>query len=626
RGGPVWTDPYIFFTSRQPGVTAASPIYTKAGSLAGVIGVDVEIGAIGEFLNGLALGRNGSAFILSADGEVLAVPGVSMPTRPEGTGDKLRFTRVEELEDPVAKAAAATLWALPPGRSGQAVAAATPRIELDAPRFTTFSYQARDWHAVFAPFGDARWPWIIGIYMPEDDFLVELKRNQLHNVYLAAVIGALACIAGLLFAGSLGRTMAQLRERALAIGHGRLDGDMGIASPYREVQEMTTAFAGMVTALRDHRRQNALLATVMEQAPDATALTDPQLRVSYVNPAFEAATGRRAPACYGRTVFELARPVEPDALPVEDIRAEIAAGRSWHGEFVGRRIDDRSWSIAVGVTPVQDDDGTVTHCLVVLRDISDQKRAEAALVGARDAAILANRAKSDFLANVSHELRTPLNAVIGFSEVLKNELFGPLGDARYREYAGYIYDGGTDLLSLLNDVLDMARVETGRIELMEERFDLERAIRRCGVMVQERARSKNLDLRFGEGLSGVAIQGDERLFRQIVMNLLTNAVKFTPAGGRIRVDAAWPAEGGLLLTVADTGIGIPADALSKVMEPFMRVETALSQDYEGVGLGLPLSRAFAELHGGSLTLESQVGQGTRVTLRLPPERVLRGAA
>ncbi|MGE4220313.1 MAG: cache domain-containing protein, partial [Alphaproteobacteria bacterium] len=121
RGGPVWTDPYIFFTSRQPGVTAASPIYTKAGSLAGVIGVDVEIGAIGEFLNGLALGRNGSAFILSADGEVLAVPGVSMPPRPEGTGDKLRFTRVEELEDPVAKAAAATLWALPPGRSGQAV-------------------------------------------------------------------------------------------------------------------------------------------------------------------------------------------------------------------------------------------------------------------------------------------------------------------------------------------------------------------------------------------------------------------------------------------------------------------------------------------------------------------------
>ncbi len=232
-----------------------------------------------------------------------------------------------------------------------------------------------------------------------------------------------------------------------------------------------------------------------------------------------------------------------------------------------------------------------------------------------------DRAKSEFLANMSHELRTPLNAIIGFSEIMKNEILGPLGTEQYREYIQDIHESGAYLLDVIGDILDISKVETGNLELAEGEADLKEVIHKSVRLVQERAQDSGVGLKI-EGSDVPVLYADERLLKQCLVNLLSNAVKFTPEGGRIeiRVDRA---EGGdLIVRVSDTGIGISDEDFDKVLSPFGQVESAYSGTYEGTGLGLPITKALVELHGGSLSLESAVGVGTSVTLIFPKERVL----
>jgi signal transduction histidine kinase len=235
----------------------------------------------------------------------------------------------------------------------------------------------------------------------------------------------------------------------------------------------------------------------------------------------------------------------------------------------------------------------------------------------------ANRAKSEFLANMSHELRTPLNAVIGFSDIIRTELFGPVGDARYVEYAGDIGRSGAHLLSIINDILNLAKAEAGKLELVEGSFSLTDVIRRAMKMCETRAMSGHVGLVFAGGRDP-AILGDERLMLQVLVNLISNGVKFTPAGGEVRVAYEINGGGGLALSVSDTGCGIPPGDLERVSRPFEQVSNAYSRQEGGTGLGLPLSKRFVEMHGGSLKLESTVGRGTTVHILLPASRVVEG--
>jgi len=231
----------------------------------------------------------------------------------------------------------------------------------------------------------------------------------------------------------------------------------------------------------------------------------------------------------------------------------------------------------------------------------------------------ANAAKSQFLANVSHELRTPLNAVLGFSEILKDQMFGPLGAPQYESYVNDIHESGVLLLNLINDLLDLSKIEAGKFELQEDDCDLLEIIESAVRFVSERA-SK----------AGVAIEpqlaplpflrADYRKVKQILLNLLSNAVKFTPTGGKIGITAGVDAGGCVTLVVADTGIGIPPHQLEIVLEPFTQVENMLTRSHAGTGLGLPLCKSLVELHGGTLTLESELGRGTSVTIMFPKER------
>jgi len=232
-----------------------------------------------------------------------------------------------------------------------------------------------------------------------------------------------------------------------------------------------------------------------------------------------------------------------------------------------------------------------------------------------------DRAKSEFLANMSHELRTPLNAILGFSEIMKNEILGPLGTEQYREYIQDIHESGAYLLDVIGDILDISKVETGNLELAEGEVDLKEVINKSVRLVQERAQDAGVSLKI-EGSEFPVIYADERLLKQCLVNLLSNAVKFTPDGGRIEIRVTRSKDADLVVRVSDTGIGIADEDYDKVLSPFGQVESAYSGTYEGTGLGLPITKALVELHGGSLSLESAVGVGTSVTLTFPKERVL----
>ncbi len=242
---------------------------------------------------------------------------------------------------------------------------------------------------------------------------------------------------------------------------------------------------------------------------------------------------------------------------------------------------------------------------------------------ARAAAERESRAKTDFLANVSHELRTPLNAINGFSEVIKKELFGPIGNARYRSYIDDIHRSGIYLLSLIDDLLDLAKAEAGKLELRESEVDIAALAEDSLRFVSEAARHRGVLLQAEIPRNLPRIRADERACRQILLNLLSNAVKFSTAAGTVTIQGGIHDSGDLLLSVSDTGIGIAPEDVPRVLQPFGQAGARPGDSPRGTGLGLPLSLALVQAHGGSLQLDSAPGRGTTVLVRLPARRVAR---
>ena len=283
----------------------------------------------------------------------------------------------------------------------------------------------------------------------------------------------------------------------------------------------------------------------------------------------------------------------------------------------------RRLGLTIGDFAVHD---SIPDLLVLIQaqktSLDDASKLARQLGAMRDAAVRASRVKSEFLANMSHELRTPLNAVIGFSEMMTNQILGPM-PASYLTYAQYIRSSGKMLLDLINDLLDLSRIESGQYELEETTAELQPLLADCVRLVGADAARKKLQVSLDAKPAGLTLRIDARAIQQIVLNLLSNAIKFTDTGGRIEISASTDAAG-VTIRVADSGIGVPREMIPKLFEPFRQGHAVLSRKYGGTGLGLSICRNLAEMHGGGIALDSAPGMGTTVTVGLPPERIVRG--
>ncbi|MHB1219559.1 MAG: PAS-domain containing protein [Alphaproteobacteria bacterium] len=285
------------------------------------------------------------------------------------------------------------------------------------------------------------------------------------------------------------------------------------------------------------------------------------------------------------------------------------------GETIERQLVSGRW---IQVNERRTPDGGIIR---VTTDITPVKRHEEALIAAKEAAEAANQSKSNFLATMSHELRTPLHAILGLSEMIRDQTHGQ-GTASYAQYGRLIHDSGRHLLTLISDILDMSKIEAGRYELKEENVPLGGLVRSCLSIVATRAKAAGVAIGSESDEDGPVVRADRRAVTQVVLNLLSNGIKFTPAGGRVTVSAAAEPDGQAILRVRDTGIGIAPEDIERVMQPFAQVDPSHARKYEGTGLGLSISKRLMELHGGTIELVSSPGQGVTATIRFPRERVV----
>jgi PAS domain S-box-containing protein len=369
------------------------------------------------------------------------------------------------------------------------------------------------------------------------------------------------------------------------------------------------------------RESDARYRTLVNLLPDAVYLHK-EGRIIVANEAASALYGVDSiDGLLGQAVEEF---VHPDFIQVVRARSKSVVEAGQHTTFMRQkrlRIDG-SWFWAEVAAAGINWEGECAG-IVVMRDITDRIKTEERLIEAKESAELANRAKTEFLANISHELRTPLNAIIGFSDLMSREMFGPLGGDHYRDYANDIHQSGKHLHDVINDILDLSKIEAGKLELVESEVDLSSIVDRCLRVVYPRAKENGLKLEtsLDEGLPPVL--GDQRKLKQILINLLGNAVKFTERGGLITVQTGQDADGGVFLRVTDTGIGIAEEDLERALMPFGQVDGSMNRRFEGTGLGLPLTKSLVELHEGIFEIASVPGEGTTVTAIFPASRVIR---
>ena len=383
--------------------------------------------------------------------------------------------------------------------------------------------------------------------------------------------------------------------------------------------------AGRIKADQALRTAVERFTDVLEVSADWIWETDAEHRYTFLSKRAYEMSGITPGSLIGERRTELLRRNETGS-DLAGHMADLIARRPFQGFEYWNDTPNGRRCFSISGKPLFDAKGKFTGYRGAGRDITDRALIEEELEDATLAAKQANNAKSEFLSTMSHELRTPLNAVIGFSEVIGDELFGPVGHKKYLEYARDIQASGRHLLAMINDILDISRIESGKLELADETVAIAEVVEQAVQMIEERARRGGLKLEIQLPGALPILKGDRRAMTQVMLNLLSNAVKFTPRGGRITVSAAAQVGGGVSLQVADTGVGIPADELSKLMRPFVQASNQTAASETGAGLGLYLVKRLIEEQDGEFRLESEEGRGAVATINLPSTRLLAAAA
>jgi signal transduction histidine kinase len=394
--------------------------------------------------------------------------------------------------------------------------------------------------------------------------------------------------------------------------HAGDDGHVLVVSRY-------TPNDGLGDRLRELELSHERLQDLSRLASEVVWECDANLRFTFVSPRIVHLLGHHPQELVGGTWDGLAKDASrlTEALSDPEKRAPF---RGLEVRLLDRDNGEHLYLVH-GLPVYCRKDGAFLGFRGTAEDISDLVAQDSALRYAAEAAEIANRSKSEFLANMSHELRTPLNAIIGFTEMMAEEKFGPIGCARYQDYLNNVLESARHLLTLINEILDVAKIEAGKLELTEKDVDPTALIRAALRMMSETAERRGIELVERAPTAPVTLWADENKLRQILLNLLSNALKFTPEGGRVECDGQLDPDGGFRFEVRDTGIGIEAEDIRTALAPFGQVDSRLNRKHGGTGLGLPLSTSLAEAHDATLRLDSTPGEGTTVTLRLPASRV-----
>jgi len=358
-----------------------------------------------------------------------------------------------------------------------------------------------------------------------------------------------------------------------------------------------------------------LFRRVFELSPDILTLSRLEDgRYDFVNPAFLQALGLEMEDVIGSTSADLG--IWTATTSREAFIQALRDNEVVNGfEAEVRRGDGATVDVSMSATTLEFRGDE--YILMIAHDITEKKRQRLELIESKRAAEIANRTKSEFLANISHELRTPLNAVIGFAELMTAETLGPLGNPQYREYCRDILDAGRHLLSIINDILDLSKLEAGRLTVSPDRVVVSELMTACARLIAERAEAAGLLLEIEQPQEPLEVLADPKRMKQALINLLSNAIKFTPEGGRVRLQADSREGAGVVFTVSDTGIGMTGEEKEKALTPFGQIDSSLARKYEGAGLGLPLVSALVEMQQGRFELESTPGKGTTARIHMP---------
>jgi PAS domain S-box-containing protein len=471
-----------------------------------------------------------------------------------------------------------------------------------------------------AELGSFRHAWSPGMYdlmqvKPDEavslgNWLLERIHPDDRPVIKAQIANAIASKGPFFYRCRSALTPAGAIRRFDTYGDVELNSDGSVVAILGVVQEVSDKIAADET-LKASEEAYRFLA---DEASDIITRHGPSGTVVFVSPAVRRILGFEPETFIGQSPRERVHPDDHDAMIAALAHAKITGQPATYIFRAQHRQGHFIWLESTTRFIMDQVSGTIKGAISVTRDISERKRVEDELKRQRERAEAASQTKSRFLANMSHELRTPLNAIIGFSDIMQKELFGPL-DERYAEYANLINDSGTMLLELINDLLDMAKIEAGKFELHYEELSAVELVNSCIKLVSRRAEEKHLEIIVEQRAGNFLFRADQRAMKQILLNMLSNAVKFTPKG---RIVVAVDKDGSQLrICVSDTGIGIPADVLPRLGQPFEQVSTNASRAQSGSGLGLALIKSLTQLHGGELTIESQEGKGTEISVAMP---------
>ncbi len=476
----------------------------------------------------------------------------------------------------------------------------------------------------------ADFPVAVAVGQPIEEVLADFDARRKQLLVTGFLLSALVIVVALLF--------VQMQRRSQRNTAAIAESERRTTDALRRAERANTEISRRDAETAQARE---LLVDAIESITDAFALFDSRGRLNMCNQSYLDVFRHvgRATDPRGRTWAEIIRlEIAAGIYADPEIRRDPEVWISWRATQLRRSLNDGiEVKLANGRWISLRERRTREGGIVVVRtDITDLKQQQLALrqseeqlkayvqqlsklaedyLSAKKTAEEANRTKSAFLANMSHELRTPLNAIIGFSDAIKQQLFGPVGNQRYLEYVNDIYASGSHLLSLINDILDMSKIEAGKYELRTEPIDAAEVADASVRFVRVRAEEAGVALDV-DAPAGITVHADVRALKQILLNLLTNAIKFTPKGGRVGLTVRG-ARDWIEFVVADTGIGIPAKDLPRLGHRFEQVDNALTRRKEGTGLGLALCRSLAELHSGEITIDSAVGKGTVVVVRLP---------